>query len=347
MILRTVLAPIVRDMRLLVGVVILLASFLVSPVSQAAEEIRFPDGWVLCTGAGCPDNRMSSVSVGHANTCAVVDGAVFCWSATRVWRQPMAPARTVSVGFDHACAVLTSGKVACWGSNSRGQLNVADATGVKEVFAGHSTTCVITRNGAVKCVGWAIGDGWTDAKTLTQMRVPKAKAFLSSAYAGVCVTTTEGVWCHSGQDDALDITNGYGPVVDPVACDPACGRVVFRPLTYGKTATGGSVGRYSGCLVGKSVSCWDSSKGVLEPRPAGVKGARSVGVTDDRGCIVAKGRLLCWVGSEGLKLEIDSSHPFRSVEVDWQVAALATDGDLWVMETGEDPVQWTFLNPSE
>jgi hypothetical protein len=74
-------------------------------------------------------------------------------------------ATAVTTGKEHSCALLSSGKVECWGGNERGQLGngsrVGSATpvpvtGVKNavaVSAGGSHTCALLQNGTVVCWG--------------------------------------------------------------------------------------------------------------------------------------------------------------------------------------------------
>ena len=72
----------------------------------------------------------------------------------------------VSVGGAHACAVLTNGRVHCWGSNLHGQLGdgsgndsatpvlVAGLDDASAVAAGRNHTCALRRDGTVWCWGW-------------------------------------------------------------------------------------------------------------------------------------------------------------------------------------------------
>ena len=75
----------------------------------------------------------------------------------------------VDVGRAHGCAVLVSGRVACWGQNSEGQLGVAlprasasallvaDVDRVTHVRAGDGLTCARRADADVVC--WGKGAG--------------------------------------------------------------------------------------------------------------------------------------------------------------------------------------------
>ncbi len=72
----------------------------------------------------------------------------------------------IASGFDHACARMASGSLACWGWGSSGQLgdesledfysgpvtvlNISDAVGVS---AGYAHSCALMEGGSVKCWG--------------------------------------------------------------------------------------------------------------------------------------------------------------------------------------------------
>ena len=120
----------------------------------------------------------TAVSASYANTCAIVDGGLYCWG----WNDsgqigngktggnvdsPFAViaqnVRAVSTGSMHSCAVVADA-LYCWGDNSSGQIGngVAGGTvtaptqviasGVQAVSAGGDQTCAIV-NGALYCWG--------------------------------------------------------------------------------------------------------------------------------------------------------------------------------------------------
>ncbi|MBN2718220.1 MAG: hypothetical protein JXX14_20415 [Deltaproteobacteria bacterium] len=59
----------------------------------------------------------------------------------------------VCVGVDHSCAVQSSGKVTCWGSNIFGESDVPDGVEFTAVSCSESYTCGLTKDGAIRCWG--------------------------------------------------------------------------------------------------------------------------------------------------------------------------------------------------
>ncbi|HJN55716.1 MAG TPA: putative Ig domain-containing protein, partial [Candidatus Poseidoniales archaeon] len=103
--------------------------------------------------------------------------------------------KQITVGTNHACAVLVGGDLTCWGANTHYQLGRGYAnssatnltatptivdlgTGVKaaQVVAGDYHTCVMTESGAVKCWGkngaGQIGAGYTNTTGTMAVHTP-------------------------------------------------------------------------------------------------------------------------------------------------------------------------------
>ena len=129
------------------------------------------------------------MSAGSYDTCALLTSRrVECWgdnlrgqlgngksgtnskgydvrSATPVRVRGITNATQVSVGWDYACALLSSGKVECWGHNSYGQLGdgktansstpvpVSGIANATYVSAGGVDTCAVLASGEVECWG--------------------------------------------------------------------------------------------------------------------------------------------------------------------------------------------------
>ena len=147
---------------------------------------------------------VAEVGTGIGYSCARVNRQVRCWGAglalgdgaagTAIRTRP-APVVDVdgegpltgvvqlSVGSGHACAVVTSGQVRCWGGNDRGQLGngggaggdrhavvvsnpegTGPLTGVTEVSAGSGLTCARLTSGEARCWGQYVGDGTTSSR---------------------------------------------------------------------------------------------------------------------------------------------------------------------------------------
>ncbi len=128
---------------------------------------------------------ISKVSVGNGFTCALTtSGSVKCWGRDAQGQlgndaelaQRAIPVdvygltnnvASIDTGSSHACALLKSGGVLCWGNAASGQLgngaagvnkSTPDAvsglsSGVKYLDVGGSHTCAVTTAGGVKCWG--------------------------------------------------------------------------------------------------------------------------------------------------------------------------------------------------
>lgn len=144
---------------------------------------------------------VKSIDGGDYTVCALIStGGVKCWGAntfgalgTGTEDSQNSPVDVsgltngviaIAVGGNHACAVLSTGGVKCWGDNRSGQLGngrfsfsldrstfgettPADVVGLTgkiiSIAAGENHTCVLTSNGEAKCWGnndrGQLGDG--------------------------------------------------------------------------------------------------------------------------------------------------------------------------------------------
>lgn len=209
----------------------------------------------------------SAVGVGDDFTCALLtDGKVTCWgsasggqlgngtSSPNISSPPAkitlpAPgtATSISVGSGHACAVLTSGSVACWGSNSYGQVGVGDTTQrtspvavslpapgtASAVSAGNATTCALLTSGEVSCWGDSTV-GQTGTGVFGEVLVPSdpidlpspgtaADVSVADDHACVALTGLGRVSCW-GEDDRGEV--GDGAIDDGVQPLPSDGYLV-------------------------------------------------------------------------------------------------------------------------
>ncbi|MCB1040627.1 MAG: hypothetical protein KDA94_14015, partial [Acidimicrobiales bacterium] len=141
------------------------------------------------------------MSVGGGYACAVVaSGAIWCWgsnyygtldngttgldnsSPVPVQVSGISNAVTVSAGPVHACAILGTGTVKCWGSNEGGLIgdgtttwrstpvDVPGLSGISAITTNSVHSCaVLSATGAMKCWGsngdGQLGDGTTTGRT--------------------------------------------------------------------------------------------------------------------------------------------------------------------------------------
>lgn len=183
------------------------------------------------------------ISAGGQRVCALdVAGSVWCWGLADSFGQPGGagatrielplPAKAVSAGVGHACAVLKDGHVACWGRNINGECGVS-STGNETCCSGSDGGCfadcrpkpVLVQNvvGAVgvaaggyhSCAWLANGKGvcWGSNQALqlgnenrTLEAAPVALSAISDSIAEIvagsehsCLSTVEGaVFCWGG-----------------------------------------------------------------------------------------------------------------------------------------------------
>jgi alpha-tubulin suppressor-like RCC1 family protein len=175
------------------------------------------------------------VVAGREHTCARVTGRrVWCWGRNNVGQlgdgtttPHAAPAEVAGLAtlepvalaaFDrHSCALLSDGRVACWGANSSGQLGdggdaayrsapvftsaLNDAIGVS---AGGEHTCAVRANGVAVC--WGSNEmGQLGAEVDSESRVPVVAldnvAAVAAGSAHSCALRREGdVYCWGSND---------------------------------------------------------------------------------------------------------------------------------------------------
>lgn len=157
------------------------------------------------------------VATGNKHSCALLaGGTIKCWGQNSSYQlgdgtftDRLTPvdvkglpgaAQSIAAGYDHTCALLTTGAVYCWGGNWDGQLGIGTigsdsktpvqvstiANDGTAIAAGWSYGCAITTGGAVSCWGDGrygnLGDGFPRTpvdvlatKPLTQVYLPLIK----------------------------------------------------------------------------------------------------------------------------------------------------------------------------
>ena len=189
-----------------------------------------PYGYVDATLGATPATA-GSVTAGAAHTCALdLDGRVWCWGAgaegqvgdgarsdrpapTLLALGDGVTAMKVAAGGAHTCALVTGGKVLCWGRGAEGQVASADKTdvltptpvagieGAAAIVAGGAHTCAIAAGGGALC--WGANDrgqlgngGSVDSATPVEVVGATDVGALAAGGAHTCALRGDGtLWC--------------------------------------------------------------------------------------------------------------------------------------------------------
>jgi alpha-tubulin suppressor-like RCC1 family protein len=203
--------------------------------------------------------------------------------------------RAVSVGYDSACALLSTGAVRCWGSNANGKLGdgsgidrltpvdvVGLGGGVAAISSGVLSSCAVMSAGGVKC--WGFHYGYTPVEVPGLSTGVKA---IATGFPSCVITKVGGVECWG-------VEQGWTPTDVP-----GLGSGVKAIATAGGTACA--------LMVAGGVKCWGSNEfgqlgnGTMRdsPRPVNViglgRGVAAIGVGGFHNCAVTRvGTARCW-----------------------------------------------------
>ncbi len=190
--------------------------------------------------------------------------------------------KQMSADRGSACAVLTDGKVRCWGSNDSGQIGldvgtplastpteVFGLTGVLQVASTSGSTCLLMGDKTVRCMGGnasgQLGLGAADtAKHPTPATVPGLTdvMFIGGSSGGhFCAITTTGTikcWGSNFNGQLGDGTSGTFRAAPVTVCQPDI--TPCTPSTGATFVTGGD-GHTCGIFAAGRVACWGSNSG--------------------------------------------------------------------------------------
>lgn len=235
---------------------------------------------------------VTALAAGANHTCALrQSGGVYCWGdnangqlgdqTTTAHNVPVtvnglaATAKAIAAGSDHTCAILTDGRVQCWGDNARGQLgdgsredratpvlvnNLRDV--IATVAAGRFHSCALAIDGDLWCWGsnnrGQLGTGTVESSR-TPLRVTGVPGDATTLTAGLDHTCalfkTKIPYCW-GSNRARQL----GQDAPGVASVPQL--LQLAPLNNGGAPINGiqaiGGGRYHTCLItpNRGLQCW-------------------------------------------------------------------------------------------
>jgi len=229
----------------------------------------------------------TAVATGSAHTCAVRgDGSVTCWGAGDTGQlgqgtpgfafAPPPPialpadATAVSAGADFSCALLTDGRVLCWGDGARGQLGAGDTPGhaapdaavalpgkASAIAAGAHHACAVLSDHGLACWGandvgqLGLGDMQDHARPARVSPGSSGAVAVAARVDSTCVRLADqSVKCW-GHNDRGQL--GLGDTQDRAA--PPAAAV---DLGTGRTASALTVGGAFTCalLDTRQAKCW-------------------------------------------------------------------------------------------
>lgn len=336
------------------------------PAATAAPSLDTPTGNARNIPTGAPvqtadPTGITSIAAGNHHTCVMTgSGGVQCWGSNQYGQLGVdtggassavpldvpglaVGVRAVSAGGFYNCAIMNSGGLKCWGSNSSGQLGdgtrinrptpvdvMGLTSGVRKVDAGGSHTCAITESGGAVCWGnnarGQLGNGSVNEPDLPVN--PVGVVGLSAGVSDISVgsyhtcallqTGTVKCWGSNDYGKLGNGTNSDSPV--PVEVIGLGAKVIAINTRLDST-----------CALTDSggVKCWGSNNygslgdGTNANRPTPVdvvgltSGVSAIAAGNDFMCaLMQTGAVQCWGNNEYGQLGVGSNTWYKSSPVE-------------------------------
>jgi len=246
-----------------------------------------PPNQVLDTATLTPISGVGQIALGSQFACLVTAGRAECWGRndegqlginhSGATQSRFTPAQVVGLttgvaaiaaGGKHACALMTTATVKCWGLNDHGALgystsplnfsqvpnDVPGLTNVTAIAVGGQHTCALISDGTVKCWGLnasgQVGNNSTnDATSPTSVSgLPAGIVAIAAGSQHTCaVSGAGGLYCWG--------LNANGEVGDNTTTN----RLVATAVPGGSTGIASiELGKIDSCLItsGALTKCW-------------------------------------------------------------------------------------------
>jgi alpha-tubulin suppressor-like RCC1 family protein len=314
------------------------------PVSPSTPEAS-PELAAIATAAPL---AFAQVSTGTFHSCGVTtDGRAYCWGGndkgqlgdgtTFINTARTTPSavigglrfRHVSVGYEHSCGITLDDRAFCWGMNFFGQLGngtqgsdhfsvatpaeVVGGRRFRQVRAGYSHTCAITRANIAYCWGenvygqlgdgTVIGDATPDRGRATPVRVLGGVQWrqLSGGGEHTCgVTQTDQLYCWGLNEDGQ---LGNGTTINRTRPVPVSGGRQFRQVEAGGhhtcAVTTGNLAYCWGLNFNGALGDGTTTRRLTPGAVAGLRRFDHVNAGDLHTCgVTLTGRGFCWGRNE-------------------------------------------------
>ena len=260
---------------------------------------------------------------------------------------PLTGVVAVAAGSGHACALLKSGSIYCWGDNGEGELGngstanstmavpvsgISNATGLA---ADSGYACAVLADGTVSC--WGSNEGWelggnfgaTSTIPITVYGLSGGATMVAGRTSGACAIVSGGLVQCWGQGWGYRFVDGGTDLVPslPMTLANASGVTAISASNYDLCAM----------MAGGEVECW--GQGV---DASVVKGVTASAISGNC-AIVSGGNIQCWQNSS-LVLEDAGTGglgDFTSLSAS-QSALCAVQG-----KTGTAVYCWDRLGPNQ
>ena len=252
--------------------------------------------------------KVVGISAGDHHTCAILEGGcVRCWGANQFGQLGLgntgnvgdneAPtaahpvllggeAKSVALGYDFSCALMTNGMVRCWGKNDKGQLGLGSTASLGDAQAaltacpislggkinrltvGLRHSCALLENGTVRC--WGANDGGalgvpqglianssaramgTDILSIGDNEIPSILPPVALPEPAVDVSTGESHTCAQLEDNSVYCWGSNRSYQLGIDDQDQIDQPLSAPMKFPSAiARGVYAGIYSTCVVGR------------------------------------------------------------------------------------------------